>query len=336
VALLAALAFALAGCGFDDGSGPVANSGVWSTASPADEGVDERLPERLDAVLEGEYSGINGILVARNGRIVYERYRNGTSAGTKFPVYSVTKTVVGMLVGIAVGSPEQDIGNADQLLGDILTPEVVAAEDQRVQEATLRHLLTMRAGWPDQQATGRNLVLKIVNRPLVRPPGKKFEYDNGSAHLMSAAVSRATGFPTTEYARQGIFQPLGIVPGKWDTDAEGIALGSTGLHLSVRDMAKLGELYLNDGEWEGKQIVHARWVAASTKSWVDTDDPNFGYGYYWWIDKPTKSYVAIGYGGQVLWVNPAKNVVVAVTSDPAREPRLRTLVTRMILPAVED
>jgi CubicO group peptidase (beta-lactamase class C family) len=273
--------------------------------------------------------------VARNGRIVYERYRNGNSAATKFPVYSVTKTVIGMLVGVAVGSPEQDISNADQLLGDILTPEVVAAEDQRVQEATLRHLLTMRAGWPDEQVTGRNLVLKAVNRRLARPPGKKFEYDNGSAHLMSAVVSRATGFTTTEYARQGIFQPLGIVPGEWERDSDGIALGSTGLHLTVRDMAKLGELYLNEGRWEGKQIVHARWVAASTKSWVDTDNPNFGYGYYWWIDKPTRSFVAIGYGGQLVWVNPAKKVVVAVTSDPAREPRLRTLVTQMILPAVE-
>jgi CubicO group peptidase (beta-lactamase class C family) len=308
---------------------------VWSTAAPADEGVDERLPQRLNAALEREYDGIQGILVSRNGRIVYERYRNGSSAATKFPVYSVTKTVIGMLVGVAVGSPEHDISNADQLLGDILTPEVVAAEDQRVQEATLRHLLTMRAGWPDQQVTGRNLVLKAVNRPLARPPGRKFEYDNGSAHLMSAVVSRATGFPTREYARQGVFQPLGIVPGEWEEDSDGIALGSTGLHLTVRDMAKLGELYLNEGRWEGEQIVHARWVAASTKSWVDTDDPKFGYGYYWWIDKPTRSYVAIGYGGQLIWVNPAKKVVVAVTSDPAREPRLRTLVAQMILPAVE-
>ena len=91
-------------------------------------------PARLDAALAGQDDGIQGILVAKNGRIVYERYRDGKSAATKFPVYSVTKSVIGMLVGIAVGSHEQDIGNADQLLGDILTAEVVAGEDQRVQE----------------------------------------------------------------------------------------------------------------------------------------------------------------------------------------------------------
>jgi CubicO group peptidase (beta-lactamase class C family) len=85
---------------------------------------------------------------------VYERYRNGTNAATKFPVYSVTKSVIGMLVGIAVGSHEQDIGNAEQLLGDIMTAEVLAAEDQRVQEATLRDLLTMRAGWRDEPLPG--------------------------------------------------------------------------------------------------------------------------------------------------------------------------------------
>ena len=247
----------------------------------------------------------------------------------------MTKTVIGMLIGIAVGSPQQDIGNAEQLLGDILTAEVVAAEDQRVQEATLRDLLTMRAGWHDEPIVGKNQVLKAINRRLAREPGKTWEYDNGSAHIMSAVVSRATGFPTGEYARQGIFQPLGIVPGEWAKDAEGVEFGSTGLTLSVRDMAKLGELYLNKGEWQGKQIVHHRWVQASTKSWVDTPDPNLGYGYYWWIDKPTKSFVAIGYGGQMIWVNPAKNLVVAVASDPAREPRLRELVTDKILPAVE-
>jgi CubicO group peptidase (beta-lactamase class C family) len=240
-----------------------------------------------------------------------------------------------MLIGIAVGSHEQDIGNADQLLGDVLTAEVVAAEDQRLQEATLRDLLTMRAGWRDVPITGKNQVIRAINRLLVREPGKAFEYDNGSAHIMSAVVSRATGFPTGEYARQGLFQPLGIVPGEWAKDAEGVEFGSTGLTLSVRDVAKLGELYLNEGRWQGEQIVHTRWVRASTKSWTDTDNPNFGYGYYWWIDKPTKSFVAIGIGGQLIWVNPAKNVVVAVTSDPAREPRLRTLVTQLILPAVE-
>ena len=137
---------------------------------------------------------------------------------------------------------------------------------------------------------------------------------------MSAVISRATGFPTGEYARQGLFQPLGIAPGEWAKDAEGVEFGSTGLTLSVRDMAKLGELYLNKGEWQGKQIVHPRWVQASTKSWVDTDDPNLGYGYYWWIDKPTKSFVAIGYGGQMIWVNPAKNLVVAVASIPPASP----------------
>jgi CubicO group peptidase (beta-lactamase class C family) len=303
--------------------------------APADENVDAKLPAQLDAALSGEYDGIEGILVSRDGRIVYERYRGGKTAATKFPVYSVTKTVIGMLIGVAVGSHEQDIGNADQLLGDILTAEVVAAEDQRVQEATLRDLLTMRGGWHDEPIVGKNQVLKAINRQLAREPGKKWEYDNGSAHIMSAVVSRATGFPTGEYARQGIFQPLGIVPGEWAKDAEGVEFGSTGLTLSVRDMAKLGQLYLNKGEWQGKQIVHPRWVQASTKSWVDTPDPNLGYGYYWWIDKPTKSFVAIGYGGQMIWVNPAKNLVVAVASDPAREPKLRTLVTEKILPALE-
>jgi CubicO group peptidase (beta-lactamase class C family) len=326
------VAFALAACG-SDGSKAVSDSGSWSASTPAEEGVDEARLARLASALDSDYRGVQGILVARHGRIVFERYRAGKTAATRFPVYSVTKTVIGMLVGIAVGSPMQDIGGADQLLGDILTAEVLAATDQRVQETTLRHLLTMRSGWRDTQLSGPNLVLQAINRRLARPPGKEFEYDNGSAHVMSAVISRATGFPTGEYARQGLFQPLGIVPGEWAKDANGLELGSTGLTLTVRDMAKLGELYLRNGEWEGRQIVHPRWVAASTRSWVDTDDPRLGYGYYWWIDKPTKSYVAIGFAGQVVWVTPAKDIVVAVVSDPARAPRVRELITELVLPA---
>jgi len=224
----------------------------------------------------------------------------------------------------------------DQLLGDILPAEVVAAEDQRVQEVTFRQMMTMTAGWADSEVEGNNVLIQLINRRLSSPPGERWQYDNGTSHIISAAVSRATGFPTREYARQGVFQPLAIVSGEWATDADGIHLGSTGLEVTVRDLAKLGELYLREGKWKGDTIVHRRWVEASTKDWVTTDVPEFGYGYYWWIHRPTKSYAGIGFGGQLLWVNPAKDLVVAVASDPRREPRVRELVTRFILPAVGD
>lgn len=324
---------ALAACASDEPEA-VAESGVWSVAEPADVGVEPQRLRRLASSLDRDYPGVSGILVARHGRIAFERYRNGTTAATKFPIYSITKTVLSMLVGVAVGAG--DIANMDSLLGDVLPESVVAAEDQRVQEVTFRQMMTMTAGWKDEPVSGKNMLLKAINRRLARDPGERWAYDNGTAHIISAAVARATGFTTREYARQAIFQPLAIAPGKWPTDAEGIHLGSTGLELSVRDLAKLGELYLREGEWEGERLIHRRWIQASTKDWVSTDDPRYGFGYFWWVHRPTKSYAGFGFGGQVLWVAPAQDVVVAITADPRREPRVQELITELVLPAVSD
>lgn len=312
----------------------MSESGKWATASPADEGVDA---ERLEAVEESiprEFAGVRGILVARHGRVVLERYFGGTNENTQFEIYSVTKSVVSMLVGI--GIVQRNIGSVEQGFGDFLPEMTSAAEDERMNEVTLKQLLSMTAGFRDTQATGKNMLLKLVTlRKLVRPPGTKWEYDNGSAHIVSAIVHRTSGVPTKQYAQETLLGPLGIRPGAWPTDAEGITFGSTGLELTVRDMAKLGELYLRKGVWRERQIVPKIWVDLSIKDRVDTDDPNVGYGYFWWIGRETKSFAAIGFGGQIIAVFPEQDLVVAITSDPAKAPDLRTLLNERILAAVQ-
>lgn len=247
----------------------------------------------------------------------------------------MTKSVVSMLLGLAVY--QGYIETVEKLFGDFLPEMVSAAEDQRLSEVTVKQLLTMTAGFRDTQATGKNILLKLVTlRRLARPPGVKWEYDNGSAHIVSAIIHRTTDVPTKQYAQQTLFGPLGIRPGAWPPDAEGITLGSTGLRLTVRDMAKLGELYLRQGVWRGEQIVPKVWVELSTKDRVDTDDPNLGYGYFWWIGRQSNGFFAIGFGGQILAVYPEKDLVVALTSDPRNPPDTRTLLNDRILPAVGD
>jgi CubicO group peptidase (beta-lactamase class C family) len=322
----------LAGCG--GGPKPVSESGEWATSSPGDEGFDGDRLEAVENAIPREFSSVRGILVARHGRIVLERYYAGHDAADHFEVFSVTKSVVSMLVGI--GIVQRNIGTVEQLFGDFLPDAVAAAEDQRMGEVTLKQLLTMTAGFRDTQATGKNILLKLITlRRLVRPPGTKWEYDNGSAHIVSAIVHRTSGIPTKQYAQETLFTPLGIRPGEWPADAEGVTFGSTGLTLTVRDMAKLGELYLRNGEWRGRQVVPKKWVELSTKDRVDTDEPNLGYGYYWWIDRKTKSYLAIGFGAQIIAVTPEKDLVVAIVADPANPPETRKLRER-ILAAVED
>lgn len=313
----------------------MAQTGDWATTSPGDEGVDGDRLQAVEDAIPQEFPGVRGLLVARHGRIVSERYYGGRDAQDHFEVFSATKSVVSMLVGIAI--VERNIGTVEQLFGDFLPESTTAAIDQRMQEVTLEQLLTMTAGFRDTQATGRNILIKLVTlRKLVRPPGTKWEYDNGSAHIVSAIVHRSAGIPTKQYAQEKLFTPLGIQPGEWPADAEGITFGSTGLTLTLRDLAKLGELYLRKGEWRGRQIVPKVWVELSTKDRVDTDDPNLGYGYFWWIGRKTKSFAAVGYGGQIISVYPEKDLVVAIVSDPANPPDTRTLLTERILPAVED
>jgi CubicO group peptidase (beta-lactamase class C family) len=293
--------------------------------------------DRIAAVersIPNEFAGVRGILVARGGKAVLERYYGGKTEATKFETYSVTKSVISMLVGIAVS--QGYIGTVEKLFGDFLPEAVSAAEDQRMGEVTMKQLLTMTAGFSDSQATGKNILLKLVTlRKLTHPPGSKWEYDNGSAHIVSAILHRTTELPARVYGQDVLFRPLGIRGGAWPSDAEGITLGSTGLTLTVRDMAKLGELYLREGVWEGRQIVPKIWVDLSTRDRVDTDDPNVGYGYFWWIDREAKGYAAIGFGGQVIAVYPERDLVVAVTSDPQNPPNTTTLLDR-ILQAVED
>jgi CubicO group peptidase (beta-lactamase class C family) len=323
----------LAGCG--GGPKPVSESGKWATSAPGDEGFDGDRLEAVENSIPREFSGVRGIVVARHGRIVLERYYDGHDAADQFEVFSVTKSVVSMLVGI--GIVQRNIGTVEQLYGDFLPEAVSAAEDERMGEVTLKQLLTMTAGFRDTQATGKNILLKLITlRKLVRPPGTKWEYDNGSAHIVSAIVHRTSGISTKQYAQETLFTPLGIRPGEWPADAEGITFGSTGLTLTVRDMATLGELYLRKGEWRGRQIVPKIWVELSIKDRVDTDDPNLGFGYFWWIGRKTNSFAAIGFGGQIIAVYPDKDLVVAITCDAANPVDTRTLLTERILPAVED
>jgi CubicO group peptidase (beta-lactamase class C family) len=175
------------------------------------------------------------------------------------------------------------------------------------------------------------------------PPGNRFTYDNGNSHLLSAVLTEATGMSTAEYARRKLFRPLGIDEGGlWPADPQGITRGAVGLQLRPRDFAKLGELYLRGGRWNGRQIVPADYVRESTTMQVRlAPRPGHGYGYHWRVadalggqaNRPF-SFAALGYAGQSIAVVPSHDLVVVTTAqgDPDWNPA--DLVLRFIVPAV--
>jgi CubicO group peptidase (beta-lactamase class C family) len=317
--------------------------------------MDPAYLERADRFAREEAPQISAMLVARHGYVVFERYYGDYTAESSFSVNSVTKSVLSALVGIAL---------RDGLVESVDQPIAAFFPDANAHGISIRHLLTLSTGWPYRERGERVWsVPHLLRQPLIRPPGEAFEYDEAAPHLLSAILTRLTGASAAAYARGGLFDSLGIwrdtsawseVPGTvhrigawpadglpWKCDGEGISAGGFGLHLTAREMAKLGLLYASGGMWEDRQILPAKYVAESTQPWVRGGSPVWmPYGYLWWI--PTwhrgQGMLAAGFGGQAIYVNSALDVVMAITCASRRgpEPHNGGILNRYLLPAVRD
>ena len=223
--------------------------------------------------------------------------------------------------------------------------EAVAAK----QAMTLENLLTMTSGldWEEGDPTyaslyrSQNWVDWVMKLPMTGEPGKDFVYCSGCSHVLSAVLQQQTGMNTEAFADQNLFQPLGISDYRWDKDAQGIPIGGWGLGLTPRQMAKLGYLYLHQGNWNGRQIISSSWVKTATTRHVVTGDKIAGgsldYGYQWWIYPTNNAYTALGRGGQTIFVAPDQDLIVVTTADlPGGHDPIFDLIDRFILPAVQD
>jgi hypothetical protein len=224
--------------------------------------------------------------------------------------------------------------------------------DKEKKAITLEDLLTMTSGLDCNEnrepgkafmEASQNWVQFMLDQPVIARHGTKFNYCTGAVQLLSAVLQKATGMSARQFANQNLFAPLGIEPAleaRWPSDPQGVTIGGYGLALTPSEMAKLGTLFLNQGQWEGKKVVPADWVATSTTSHVNRDDKE-GYGYLWWIDPQGQWYAALGRGGQHIFVYPAENLVVVFTANlpytnEADLIPLRELLDQYILPAVKS
>ena len=308
----------------------------WKVSTPAEQGLDPMLVAELyynAAELETIYS----LLVIKNGYLIAEDYFNEGSVDQKDRLQSVTKSYTSALVGIAL---EQGyLSSVEQKMLDFF-PEVAGQiTDPRKEQITIRHLLQMRAGYPweetdpalwDGLLSGYYVPL-IEGFPLTADPGTEFQYSNLTSNWLGIIVDRATGTNLKAYAEENLFLPLGVEAGEWGTDAEGHNNGCADLHLTARDSAKFGLLYLDDGEYEGKQIIPANWVRESLGRY--SEDINVtggfpanwglsfrdnGYGYQWWSARSGDHHfdLAWGHGGQLIVLLDEFDMVIVVTSYP--------------------
>ncbi len=305
-------------------------SGDWRAATPAEVGLDSgRLEKALQRI--GELDGLQGVLVARHGRLVAERYFRGSAGQRPHNLKSASKSVLSALAGLAI---EQELLDLDQEIADVL-PEGRELDDPDKRTITVRHLLTMTSGLESTSfgnygswVASRNWVRAALTRPLLADPGTRFSYSTGGTHLLSATLSRAAGRSTHDFARRHLFDPLGIGPSAWARDRQGIHVGGNNLSLRPRDMLKFGQLYLNRGRWDGEQLLPWQWVDQSTRP-AGLAAPRGrgriygGYGYLWWLRGPRErgAYIASGYGGQYIYVSPAEDMVVVVISTEVSKGR---------------
>jgi CubicO group peptidase (beta-lactamase class C family) len=301
----------------------------WKTSAPEQQGMDPAKLLMTDEFIQNRLPDAFSLLVVRNGYLVFEKYYSWGSPEKIAVVHSVTKSVTSALIGIALAKGYLD--SVDQRLIEFFPEYATDDLDPRIKEIRLKHILTMSAGfrWNDRGPVMRDWYTSAdwakftIQLPLVTDPGDKFNYNSSISHLLSIILSKSTKTSTFDFARQNLFEPLGIQSGFWRQGPQGYHIGGFGLGFSARDLAKFGFLYLNNGYWNGQSIVPQQWVKRSTEQQIQAfSHPlygTFGYGYHWWV-KPVdgcSSFRAWGRRGQYIVVVPELDLVVAVTSNPA-------------------
>ena len=265
---------------------------------------------------------INAEVIVRNGVMVDEYYKDGYDENSIFTLQSTSKSVTSAILEIAI-----DKGYIESVDVPLSTyfPQILESGGEYKNQLTIWHLLTHTTGldasdtanWNDWLAS-ENWVDYVLDRPAVSRPGTVFNYFTGNTHLLSAIIQQATGKTAYDFGKEYLFDKLDTDSVQGTTDLQGISDGGNGFALDIYDMAKFGQLYLNQGIWEGEQIISPEWVEQSTTVQFDRSSASADYGYQWWVrtfgDQNYPAYFAQGHYGQYIFVVPDLELVVAFTS----------------------
>lgn len=308
----------------------------WMVSTPAEQGLDPALV--ADLFLDAsELETLYALLVVKNGHLVAEGYFNDGAVDRQNLLQSASKSFTSALVGLAI-----DLGclsGIDQRMMEFFPELADSVKDVRKEQITVRDLLQMRAGYPWEESTPElwdvlisgDYLRRTVDVPLINAPGAAFNYSNLSSHFLGVIVSRACDADLGEFAQEHLLSPIGADLGQWRADRDGYRIGGGEIYLTARDAARFGELYLDDGEFNGRQVVPAEWVRESLTSY--SDDVwvtharlsrkgryfrDLGYGYQWWSASVGDRRVdyAAGHGGQYIVLVHDMDMVLVVIGDP--------------------
>jgi len=352
---------------------PAAIGDGWPTATPDSVGLDGVRLCDIAARLATTNANIHAVVIARRGTLVFEQYFPGHDepwgmgdgqhdfdAQTKHDMRSVSKSVTSLLVGIAID--RELIKSADEPVVKFF-PDYAAVKSPGWDAVTLRHLLTMSSGiqwdenrpWKDPQNDEPHLGSEadpfryVLSKPIAAPPDTVWTYSGGGTDLLGNIIERVSGKSFEGFAREALFTPLGISDWEWMKYRNEHVAPAAGLRLRPRDAAKIGQLVLNKGAWNGKQIVSAKWIEQSVTprfQAIGYFGGLFYYGQQWWMgrtlsgDRDVKWIAAQGLGGQRIFIVPELDLVVMTTSGLYGSGRqgqaALDILANFIIPSVRD
>jgi CubicO group peptidase (beta-lactamase class C family) len=305
---------------------PSASEG-WPVSTPEEHGVDSGLLADALLAIRDAIPNIHSVTIAGGGSLVLDAYFYPYDETSPHDVASVTKSITTTLVGIAI---DQGVFALDDPVLSFFPDREIANRDEFKERMTIEHLASMTSGFaceaePDEPTLAamegsEDYVQFALDLPMVAEPGTTFSYCSPGMHLLSAILTEATGMTESEFAQEYLFGPLGFGTVFWAEDPQGYSHGWGDAVIHPHDMAKLGQLFLNGGVWNGEQIVSETWIDDAVSVQASTASASTGYGFGWWVEQDPAAggeFGAVGRGGQFITVLPQPGSVVVVTGGAA-------------------
>lgn len=317
----------------------------FQRTSPEAEGIPSAAVLNFVRALEEHdhpLDAVHGFMLLRYGNVAAEGW--WTPYGPQFPhiLYSLSKSFTSTAIGLAVA---EGLLTVDDPVLKFFPDDAPVEPDENLRAMRVRHLLSMNTGHQEDTTPRvfnamKNWPRAFLSLPVEHAPGSWFVYNTAATYMLSAIITKLTGESMLDYLRPRLFEPLGIENPIWETDPQGINIGGTGLHITTEDISRFGQMYLQGGMWDGRQIVSAAWIEEATRIHSDnshtgsTPDWSAGYGYQFWRCQPT-GYRGDGAFGQYCIVLPEQDAVLAINSGVRDMQVVLDKVWKHLLPAMQ-
>lgn len=308
-------------------------------ATPESQGISSAAVAKFLKVADEQVDSMHSFMLLRHGKVIAEAWWNPESADKPHVLWSLSKSFTSTAVGFAVQEGKLSIDTPVASFFDDSMPPKPA---DNLRKMTLKDLLTMSTGHADEPNVrqSKDWIQAFFAHPVPHAPGTFFRYNTPATFMQSAIVQKVTGKTIVEYLQPRLFDPLGIQPPQWDENPQGISIGGYGLYLKTEDIAKFGQLYLQKGDWNGKQILPAEWIEQATSKQVSngsnpSSDWNQGYGFQFWRCRHN-AFRGDGKDGQFCIVMPDQDAVVVMTANTTNMQAQLSLVWDHLLPGFQD